>query len=286
MCDTNKKETGKMSGYRELVPTKTSHILVLRKCGKGLISHNGFQWNEGAPTVAPDWNNEPVCGGGLHGLPWGEGSAGLLDGSVWMCVLVDAENGYLCDEGDLTDKCKFRRAEDASVGTKEEVIANIVKYAPKDARTNFATQKAGYMATQTAGDGATQKAGDGATQKAGDGATQKAGYMATQTAGGGATQKAVYGATQTAGDGATQTAGYGATQKAGYMATQTAGDGATQKAGYGSVQITRWFEAGEIKTACRIVGEAEANKWYYVERGVWTLCDEEKSKELDEKANV
>lgn len=203
-----------MSGYRELVPTKTSHILVLRKCGKGLISHNGFQWNEGAPTVAPDWNNEPVCGGGLHGLPWGEGSAGLLDGSVWMCVLVDAENGYLCDEGDLTDKCKFRRAEDASVGTKEEVIANIVKYAPKDARTNFATQKAGYMATQTAG------------------------------------------------------------------------DGATQKAGYGSVQITRWFEAGEIKTACRIVGEAEANKWYYVERGVWTLCDEEKSKELDEKANV
>jgi hypothetical protein len=271
MCDTNKKETGKMSGYRELVPTKTSHILVLRKCGEGLKSHNGFQWNEGAPTEAPDWNNEPTCGGGLHGLPWGEGSVCLLNGSVWMCALVDTDNGYLYGDGDLTDKCKFRRAEDASTGTKEEVIANIVKYAPKDARTNFATQKAGYRgATQTAGDRATQTAGDRATQTAGDEATQKAGSAAVQTAG----------------CLATQTAGNEAMQTAGCLATQTAGNEAMQKAGIGSVQITRWIEAGGIKTACRIVGEAEANKWYYVERGVWTECSEERSRELDEKSNV
>ncbi|MDP3718812.1 MAG: hypothetical protein Q8T13_13690, partial [Acidobacteriota bacterium] len=47
-----------------------SRVLILR-CGE--VGYNGFQWptTVGATVVAPDPDRRPVCGGGLHGWPWG-----------------------------------------------------------------------------------------------------------------------------------------------------------------------------------------------------------------------
>ena len=53
----------------------------LRKINKDGI-HYDFQWplEVGAIAVAPDWNPEAECGGGLHLLPNAQGSYHLLDG--------------------------------------------------------------------------------------------------------------------------------------------------------------------------------------------------------------
>src|SRR5437660_6609964 len=59
----------------------------LRESGNWMIrlskdgrSYGGFVWNDvGIWTDAPDWNPEPVCGGGLHGQGpggWGYGHEG------------------------------------------------------------------------------------------------------------------------------------------------------------------------------------------------------------------
>jgi hypothetical protein len=43
--------------------------LMLRTCASGRKSYCGFQYPADREYVAaPDWNPEPICGGGLHGL--------------------------------------------------------------------------------------------------------------------------------------------------------------------------------------------------------------------------
>ena len=158
--------------YRVLKPKK-GQALVLRKCyrkeGK-LTSRNNFIWPEKGPVEAPDFKPTFKRGHGLHGLLWGAGSPGYLDGDTWLCVLVDADSDNLMTgQGELTCKCKFRAALDVSVGELSEIIGNIQRYAPAGTLINFAiqgckedsksTQTAGYKSTQTAGDESTFQAG-------------------------------------------------------------------------------------------------------------------------------
>jgi hypothetical protein len=56
-----------------------NEILMLRTCSKDMTSHGGFLWPKSGPVECDDWNPNPVCGGGLHGLPWGGGDWSLLD---------------------------------------------------------------------------------------------------------------------------------------------------------------------------------------------------------------
>jgi hypothetical protein len=297
--------------YRVLKPKK-GQALVLRKCyrkeGK-LTSRNNFIWPEKGPVEAPDFKPTFQCGHGLHGLLWGAGSPGYLEGDTWLCVLVDADSDNLMTgQGELTDKCKFRAALDVSVGELSEVIGNIQRYAPAGTLINFAiqgckedsestqtagyesTQTAGYKSTQTAGNWSTQTAGDWSTQTAGDESTQTAGDWSTQTAGDGSTQTAGYKSTQTAGDESTQTAGDESTQNAGYKSTQTAGNWSTQtagdwstqtagdestfQAGINSVLIGRWRDGDKYCVSTMTIDEQTANKKIFFKRGVFTVQDE------------
>ena len=56
-------------------------MLFLRTCKKDGTSHGGYKWNLeiGAINEAPDYNDKPECGGGLHGIVNGIGSAQYLD---------------------------------------------------------------------------------------------------------------------------------------------------------------------------------------------------------------
>ena len=164
--------------YRVLKPKK-GQALVLRKCyrkeGK-LTSRNNFIWPEKGPVEAPDFKPTFKRGHGLHGLLWGAGSPGYLDGDTWLCVLVDADSDNLMTgQGELTCKCKFRAALDVSVGELSEIIGNIQRYAPAGTLINFAIQGGGNWSTQTAGDKSTQTAGNRSTQTAGDESTFQAG---------------------------------------------------------------------------------------------------------------
>jgi len=211
---------------------------------------------------------------------------------VWCVMRVNTSpENYLSGKGDLLGKCKFCRAEDVSFGTREEIIANVLKYASKDIAVHFAmqtagdasTQKAGHRSTQTAGYESTQKAGYRSTQTAGSESTQTAGHRSMQKAGYESTQKAGHRSTQTAGYRSTQKAGYESTQKAGDFSTQTAGDDATQTAGIGTVQISRWYDGKQWVVSTRVITEEEADKWYYVEKGVWRLCAEDEIGEAEKK---
>jgi hypothetical protein len=59
-----------------LAELKASGEWMLRMSNDGK-SYNGFRWQPlGRWTEAPDWNPEPICGGGLHGQgPGGYGYA-------------------------------------------------------------------------------------------------------------------------------------------------------------------------------------------------------------------
>jgi hypothetical protein len=77
----------------------------IRKNGKN--DYNAFVWplKVGAEVVAPDWNPEPECGGGLHCLPNAKGQWGLLSGEYWT-VLEFNEKDMVKIDG---DKCKVKK---------------------------------------------------------------------------------------------------------------------------------------------------------------------------------
>jgi hypothetical protein len=99
---------------------RAGRVLLLRKCGDGGEAHGGFRWplTVGAEVVAPDWNPQPVCGGGLHGLPWGCGDWGLLTGSRWLVVSADPADVVDIDG----HKSKARAARVEHIGTQETCV--------------------------------------------------------------------------------------------------------------------------------------------------------------------
>ncbi len=66
---------------------------MLRTVSADMSSYKGsFIWPESGSVKCSDWNDRPECGGGLHGLLWGEGDGSLLDWSDdarWLVVEVD-----------------------------------------------------------------------------------------------------------------------------------------------------------------------------------------------------
>ena len=156
---------------------ETDTVLVLRTCNADLTSYDGFRWPESGPVSAPDWNCAPVCGGGLHGLLWGEGDGSLLNWNPdarWL--VVRADKGSVVDLG---GKVKFPRGEVMFCGARDAAAAYIVANGGSGRNIagaivtagNRGTATAGYGGTATAGDGGTATAGDRGTATAGDGGT-------------------------------------------------------------------------------------------------------------------
>ena len=87
-------------------------VLFLRFSDKDGKAHGGFQHplEIGETVTAPDWNPKPVCGGGIHGWPWGIGLGSGKDpdwSALWQVYSVTELAEIVSDiEGD--PKCKFR----------------------------------------------------------------------------------------------------------------------------------------------------------------------------------
>ena len=209
--------------------TETRYIL--RTCCPSGESHGGFVWplTIGAVVSAPDWNNLPVCGGGLHGLLGGVGDGDLLNwdtDAVWVVAEVPADAGVV----DLDGKVKVEKCVVAHVGDMASCAAFLVDRGcdgPIVGRTATAENEG----TATAGDGGTATAGDEGTATAGDGGTATAGYKGTATAG----------------DEGTATAGDEGTAMAGYGGTATAGDK--------GVIIVSYYKDGEYLRKVGQIGE-------------------------------
>jgi hypothetical protein len=157
-------------------------VLILRTCNADMTSHRGFRWPQAGAVTAPDWDPSPRCGGGLHGLAWGEGTGALLDwdpDARWLVVEVPADTVV-----DLSGKVKFPAGTVTYAGDRQGAVDMIQAHPGAVGRAVAGgTATAGYGGTATAGYGGTATAGYGGTATAGDGGTATAGYGGTATAG-------------------------------------------------------------------------------------------------------
>ena len=208
--------------------------LVLRTVNKDWRSRDGFRWRKTVPTVAPDWDPDPIrdCGGGLHGLLWGCGDASYLStasDAVWLVVEVDPAD---VADPDQVGKVRFRSGRVVYHGTRESAVGYLSDHGAAGLPVVYARHTAGNYGTATAGDRGTATAG----------------YYGTATAGDRGTA--------TAGDGGTATAGDGGTATAGYYGTATAGDRGTATAGDGGTLVIAWHDEWRKRIAVAYVGEA------------------------------
>ena len=149
--------------------TLNGRVYGLRGCAAGGESHSGFVWplTVGAEVTAPDWNPAPVCGGGLHFLPWGAGDAGLLpDKSEAVYLVVSAVDPVSIDD----DKCKAQTCRVEFVGQRHEAANYLAGLGAPYAVPFVAlaggkgsTLTGGYQSTLTGGDGSTLTGGDEST---------------------------------------------------------------------------------------------------------------------------
>jgi hypothetical protein len=212
-------------------------VLILRTCSADGTSTNGFRWPKDGPVEAPDWNPEPVCGGGLHGLLWGAGDSSLLDwaeDAKWLVVEVEADEIV-----DLGGKVKFPRGEVVYCGDRAGAGKIVSAKAPPGMKVVCGTATAGDAGTATAGDEGTATAGDKGTATAGDKGTATAGDEGTATA-----------------------------KKAGLALTGHCGRARADDQGCIAV---RWWDAaaGRYRLAVGYVGEngIKPNVWYRVRDG-------------------
>ena len=218
------------------------HILGLKTVDAKMRSYLGFPWPESGEVVAPDWDPEPVCGGGLHFFPWGEGDGNLASWSPdakWLVLSVEED-----DCVNLDGKWKAPRVEVVHCGDRLTATAYLAANGGHGRSIVGGTATAGDRGTATAGDRGTATAGDRGTATAGDRGTATAGYRGTATAGDRGTATAGDRGTATAGYRGTATAGDAGTATAGYRGTATAGDAGTATAGYRGTAT-----AGDVGTA-------------------------------------
>ena len=233
-------------------------MLILKTVNADMTSYNGFRWPESGPVVAPDWNPARECGGGLHGLPWGEGEGRLLDRSEkarWI-VFEASETDVVCFGG----KCKAPRGVVLHVGDQKSATDYILANGGAGHAVACASVSVGDYGTATAGCLGTATAGDYGTATVGDDGTATAGDYGDATAGDDGTATAGYRGTATVGKWGTAVAGDGGTAIAGDYGTATAGDGGTATAGcrgtatagdYGTATVGKWGTAvaGDYGTA-------------------------------------
>ena len=86
------------------------HVLVLRKTKENGKANCGFVYPIKGLVADRFWDGgQKTCGGGLHGLAWGEGEFEIDGyGDFFQVILVDKKDGFV----NLSDqKCKYRRGE-------------------------------------------------------------------------------------------------------------------------------------------------------------------------------
>jgi hypothetical protein len=194
------------------------YCYVLRNCKEGGVSHNGFVWPQSGPVEAPDWNPEPVCGGGLHGWLGAMGDMALghgEDAPVWVVVKVD--RALIVELG---GKVKFPRGEVVYYGSVDGAVAHLASvgvcgYRGTSTSGTRGTSTSGTRGTSTSGTRGTSTSGYGGTSTSGDGGTSTSGTRGTSTSGSRGTSTSGYGGTSTSGDGGTSTSGYGGRARAG-----------------------------------------------------------------------
>jgi hypothetical protein len=202
---------------------------MLRTCRKDMRAYNGFVWPESGPVSAPDWNPEPVCGGGLHGLLMGIGNISHLSwdsNAKWFVVAVDSGSVV-----DLDGKVKVPSGNVVYCGDRDGAVSFLVQNGGDVTKIPFTHQRCGDRSTLTGGYDSTLTGGNGSTLTGGNYSTLTGGNYSTLTGGNGSTLTGGNGSTLTGGDCSTLTGGDCSTLTGGKRSTLTGGKDSTLTGG-------------------------------------------------------
>ena len=149
--------------------------MMLRTCPADGRTHDGFKWplEVGSRVCCPDPDPDPNrdCGGGLHGLPWGEGDGDLLswaENAVWVVFEPEKDDEVVFSAGKA--RC-WGTVTVRHVGARHSATCFVAEHG--------GAGKAIVGGTATAGDSGTATAGYSGTATAGDRGTATAGYSGT-----------------------------------------------------------------------------------------------------------
>ena len=159
---------------------KPATVLVLRTCDSLGRGHGGFEWPESGHVECADWDPTDRCGGGLHGLLWGEGRGLILSwepNAKWLVVEV-VERDIVQITADGGGKVKFPRGVVVHCGDRASATTYIAERSANRAIVGGAAT-AGEYGTATAGDRGTATAGEYGIATAGDRGTATAGEYGT-----------------------------------------------------------------------------------------------------------
>ena len=204
--------------------------LFLRTCNADGTSYGGFKWNLeiGSITEASDWNPEPECGRGLHGLLNGKGDREHLNHSKDALWMVCEALGPIVD---LNNKIKTSKAKTLFVGDRKGATDFLIASGCNPSEVVGAFITGGDRSTVTGGSDSTVTGGKWSTVTGGNWSTVTGGEYSTVTGGD-------Y-STVTGGDNSTVTGGYGS--------TVTGGDG--------SILSLKWFDGKRTRIVTAYVGE-------------------------------
>jgi hypothetical protein len=213
---------------------------MLRTCDENMRAYNGFVWPENGPVSAPDWNPEPVCGGGLHGLLMGIGDISHLSrdsNAKWLVVAVDSGSVV-----DLDDTVKVPSGNVVYCGDRDGAVSFLVQNGGDVTKIPFTHQRCGDYSTLTGGNGSTLTGGhrstltggNRSTLTGGDWSTLIGGDYSTLTGGDYSTLTGGDWSTLIGGDYSTLTGRHGSTLTGGDYSTLTGGDYSTLTGGNGS----------------------------------------------------
>jgi len=127
-------------------------VLVLRTCRADMTSRNGFVWPNSGPVKCDDWDATPQCGGGLHGLLWGEGDGTQLNwmrNTRWIVVRVPADSIIPISSG----KVKFPAGEVVHCGTRASATEYLMAHGGAGRAIAGGTSTSGNYGTAMSGDG-------------------------------------------------------------------------------------------------------------------------------------
>jgi len=248
---------------------KPEYDLVLRTCYSDMTAtYNNFKWPKKGAVEAPDWDPEPKCGKGLHGLLHGCGDAGLLYNNTkakWLVVKILKGTSI-----DLKGKVKFPKGTVVYAGTKEEAVKIVAEAYPGEPVV-FAVRHSGDNGVSISGDYGNSTSGDygnstsGIYGKSTSGIYGKStsGYYGTSISDCRGTSISGNHGTSISGDHGTSISGDDGKSTSGHYGKSTSGDYGISNSGYGGISNSgirgelhiMWNDGFRYRTAVAYVGE-------------------------------
>ena len=223
---------------RDLIPfhqwtNADGEVLLVKVVNPDGTSHGGFVWPASGEVVASDWSPAPVCGGGLHGWPWGYG---ISDGKsvsahgLWIVFAAKPDDIVLVESG---QEAKARCGRVVYCGNMAEAMLLTM-----DERIKCIAHNSRGSASSSGEGGSASSSGEGGS--------------ASSSGEGGSASSSGYG-------GSASSSGEGGFAFSSWRA----------KAGPTGAFVIRWHDGSRYRFAFGAVGEdgIEAGVWYIVRDG-------------------